>query len=177
MRRPLIVLCLLALVVVTASQAATPDPAALVLRRGDLRGVGWIPSTNTGYRTVDQAAQGAPPGTAARFAKAGYLAGYDASWGVRAALVGSTAYVFKTAAGAKRAFKVYRETPPAGTGRIPFTPVGDASLAFRSRRVPKFTAIVWLDGRVLSIVLTGGLQDNAIRELVRIQNARVAAAS
>jgi hypothetical protein len=176
MRRLLVVICLLALVVVTAAEAATPDPARLVLRRGDLRGLGWVPSANNGYRTADQAAQGAPPGTAARFANAGFVRGYDASWGARAAVVGSTAYVFKTPTGARRALQVYRESAPPGTRRIAFKGVGNASLAFRSLQAPTFTAIVWRNGRVLSIVLTGGMADNAIRELVRIQGARVAAA-
>ena len=173
MHRSLALIGLVALVLVAAAHAAALDPAELVLRRGDLRGLGWIPSTNNGYRTVDQAAQGAPPGTAARFARAGYVRGYDASWGARSAIVGSTAYVFKTAAGAKSAFQVYRETAPLGTHRIKFKAVGDASLAFRSKKAPKFTAVVWRNGRVLSLILTAGLLDNAILEFVRIQNARV----
>lgn len=177
MRLPLLtvsVVSVVSLVAVSGVLAATTlDPAQLSLRRGDLRGVGWVPSASNGYRTADQAAQGAPPGTAARLAKAGFVRGYDASWGAKAALVGSTAYVFRTSAGAREAFKVYRDTTPPGTRRIRFTAVGDASLAYRSTRAPRFTGIVWRNGRVLSIILTGGLADNAIDELVRIQAARV----
>lgn len=176
MRRSFILVALAALAVVSAAQAATLDPSSLVLRRGDLQGVGWQPSANNGYRTVDQAAQGGPPGTAARFVKAGYVRGYDVTWGARSVLVGSTAYVFKTVKGAKNAFQVYRESGPPGTKRIAFKSFGDASLAFRSKQSPKFTAVVWRNGRVLSIVLSGGLPDYATLELVRIQSARVAGA-
>lgn len=176
MRRSLIALALVSLVVVSAAQAAALDPARLVLRRGEIPGDGWTFSPGSGYRTVAQAAQGAPAGTAARFRAAGFQRGYDISWGAKDAFVGSTAYVFATATGAKRAFQVYRETAPQGTKRIPFKSVGDASLAFRSKQSGKYTAIVWLNGRVLSILLTGGLEDKGTLGLARIQAARAAKA-
>ena len=176
MRRPLLALLLVALVVVSAAQAAALDPAKLVLRRGDIPGNGWTFSQGSGYRTVAQAAQGAPAGTAARFEAAGFQRGYDISWGAKDAFVGSTAYVFGTVAGAKRAFQVYRETAPRGTKRIRFTSVGDASLAFRSKQSSRYTALVWLNGRVLSILLTGGLEDKGTLGLARIQAARTAKA-
>ncbi|MFN8223157.1 MAG: hypothetical protein U0R50_07960 [Gaiellales bacterium] len=176
MRRQLLAVLLIALGVVSAAHAAALDPSHLVLRRGDLRGVGWVPSANTGYRTAGQAAEGGPPGTAARLAKAGFVRGYDASWGAEAALVGSSAYVFRTVAGARKGFAVFHESQPPGTKRLAFARVGEESVAYRSRKAPRFTGVVWRNGRVVSVVLTGGLADNAILELVRIQKARVLAA-
>lgn len=176
MRRSVVTLALIALVVVSAAQAAVLDPAKLVLRRGDIPGDGWTFSQGSGYRTAAQAAQGAPAGTAARFTKAGFQRGYDISWAAQDAFVGSSAYLFRTAAGAKRAFEVYRESAPQGTKRIPFKSVGDASLAFRSKQSSKYTALVWLNGRALSILLTGGLEDKGTLGLARIQAARTARA-
>jgi hypothetical protein len=98
-------------------------------------------------------------------------------YGSQSALVGSSAYVFAAAAGAKRAFAIYRQTPPAGTKPIAFARVGDASLAFRSTARPRFTALVWRNGRVVSIVLTGGLYDKDTLRLARTQSRRVAAAA
>jgi hypothetical protein len=174
-RRTLTCLTLAALIAVAAASAASLDPRALVLQRGDLIGA-WIPSANNGYRTADQAAQGAPPGTAARLLKYGFRRGYDASYGARAALVGSTVYVFGTPSGAKRALGIYRETAPAGTKPIAFARVGEASLGFRSTGRPKFTALVWVNGRVLSILLTAGLLDKDILTFAKTQSRRVAAA-
>lgn len=166
----------IAVVAVSVASAATLDPRALVLRRDDFAGVGWIPSGRNGYRSADQAAQGAPPGTAARFSRYGFRRGYDASFGTTTALVGSTAYVFATAAGAKQAFGIYREAPPAGTRKIAFARVGDASLGFRSTARPRLTAVVWSNGPVLSIVLTGGLTDRDTLALAKAQSRRVVAA-
>ncbi len=176
MRRALGIGLVVALVAAVSASAVVLDPRGLVLRRGDLAGVGWVPSGNNGYRTADQAAQGAPPGTAARFAKYGFVRGYDATYGAKAALVGSTAYVFATPAGAKRAFGIYIVAPPAGTKPIPFARVGDASRGFRSIARPRFTAVVWVNGRVLSLVLTGGLIDKDTLALARTQSRRVARA-
>ena len=162
-----------ALVAAVAAPAATLDPKSLVLRRDDLAGVGWIPSADNGYRTAAQAAQSAPPGTSARLARYGYRRGYDARFGSPSALVGSAAYVFATPAGAKDAFAIYRGTPPAGTKPIPLAGVGDASLAFRSTSRPRLTAVVWRNGRVVSIVLTGGLYDEDTVQLARTQSRRV----
>jgi hypothetical protein len=175
-RRSLALLGLVVLVAAASAHAAGLDPAKLVLGRGDLPGPGWIPSGRNGYRSASQAAQGAPPGTAARLVRYGFRRGYDASYGTTSALVGSTAYVFATTAGAKRAFGIYREAPPAGTKKIPFGRVGDASLGFRSKARPRLTAVVWLKGPVLSIVLTGGLTDRDTLALAKTQNSRVVAA-
>jgi hypothetical protein len=178
-RRVLVIATLatvIALVAVASASAASLDPRGLVLRRDDFSRAGWIPSGRNGYRSADQAAQGAPPGTAARFVRYGFRRGYDASFGTTTALVGSTAYVFATTAGAKRAFGIYREAPPAGTKKIPFGRVGDASLGFRSIARPRLTAVVWLNGPVLSIVLTGGLTDRDTLALAKTQSRRVVAA-
>jgi hypothetical protein len=175
-RRSLALLGLVVLVAAATAQAAALDPALLVFGRGDLPGPGWIPSANNGYRTADQAAQGAPPGTAACFIKYGFVRGYDASYATKSALVGSTAYVFSTRLGAKRALGIYRETPPVGTKPITFARVGDASIGFRSIRKPRFTAVVWLNGRVLSLVLTGGLTDKDTLSVATTQSRRVVTA-
>ena len=142
----------------------------------DLTGGGWIASADNGYRTAAQAAQSAPAGTAARLSRFGYRRGYDARYGSPSALVGSSAYVFATPAGAKQAFAIYRKTPPAGTEPITFARVGNASLAFRSTARPRLTAVVWRNGRVVSIVLTGGLFDEDTLRFALKQSRRVTAA-
>jgi hypothetical protein len=175
-RRTLACFSVVALIAVATASAASLDPRVLVLQRGDLAGDGWIPSANNGYRTAGQAAQGAPPGTSARFVKYGFRRGYDATFGAPTALVGSTAYVFATAAGAKRALGIYRETAPAGTKPIAFARVGEESLGFRAIKKPRLTALVWRNGPVLSILFTGGLYDRDTLAIAKTQSRRVAAA-
>ena len=181
MQAAAVVLCAAVIVpCALAGATAAPDPKAMVVHAGDLPR-GFVQQPHAGYVTTARA-QATEARRGEDFAELGRATGYEESFVGSTqggqVMVASTATVFKTRDGARRAlaFIVRDGADPNRFVTMTSTRLGDESHLYQVLGVAFTYLIAWRTGNVLSTVEVGGAQAADAVRLGHTQQRRVATA-
>jgi hypothetical protein len=177
--RWLIVVAALAAAFAAAAGAAKLDPAALVLRQGDLPAGYRLDRAESGLRTNEIEGREHPE-LRAKFRAWGRVTGYQAAFEHGDAMVGSRADVFRSRVGPSNFLEWFVQELRKST-QLALQPVkaglGDESLVYRWKLGgDNYTVVVWRFRGVFALVGAERMTRDRVLALARTQHRRIVAA-